>query len=139
MSTLQHGAKRDCLRKALIRNDTVYVHFDPRQADFTKPVNNMYSAHMCIQMGYNMALPMGDYEHSATGFQVTLSFDRKPSTLWVPWGAVFAIVGSNDKGTQQWPESMDPFVRECVRAAPASQAETPSNVIRYDFKRKKRL
>ncbi|MDB4976398.1 MAG: Stringent starvation protein [Myxococcaceae bacterium] len=80
---------------------------------------------MVLQVGLDMPVPIPDLRVDEEGIFGTLSFKGVPFSCFVPWGAVFALVGEDAKGmvwSREMPEEIaNALVRESKR-----DAATPS-------------
>lgn len=118
--------KRDVARALLLRG-SVFLHLDPRVADVVVPGWLKAQPQLVLQIGLDMAVPIVDLRIDDEGVCGTLSFNRSPFTCWVPWSAIFALVGDDGRG-MVWPESMPGEIAEEIdrevgrRAPPAPSA-----------------
>ncbi|MBN2577009.1 MAG: hypothetical protein JXP73_20775 [Deltaproteobacteria bacterium] len=55
-------------------------------------------AHLVLQYGRNMPIPITDLEVTEAGVSATLSFARVPHRTYVPWSAVYAVSCTNGCG-----------------------------------------
>lgn len=55
-------------------------------------------AHLVLQYGRNMPIPVADLEVTDAGVSATLSFSRIPHRTYVPWSAVYAVTCTNGCG-----------------------------------------
>jgi hypothetical protein len=55
-------------------------------------------AQVVLQVGLDMPVPIPDLRVDEAGVFGTLSFKGVPFACFVPWGAVFALVGDDAKG-----------------------------------------
>lgn len=90
-------AKKDVARALLLRG-SVFVHLDPRKAGVLVPTRLRLQAQVVLQVGLDMPVPIPDLRIDDEGVYGTLSFKGVPFTCFVPWGAVFALVGDDAKG-----------------------------------------
>jgi stringent starvation protein B len=72
---------------------------------------------LVLQIGLNMAVKIPDLDIGEQAISCTLSFSRRPHFCYVPWHAVYALVGEDGRG-MVWPEDIPPEV--------ASQNPTPA-------------
>lgn len=145
--------------EALLDDGSVFVHFDPRVPGVVAPPHFKAQPQLVFQFGSGLAIPIPDLLVDEEGISGTLSFQRTPHACFVPWDAVFALVGDDGKG-MVFPDSMPREIRAEVereaarRAAPAEGAEpkeegasekegpprdgndAPDNVIHVAFGRK---
>jgi stringent starvation protein B len=97
-------AKKDVARALLLRG-SVFVHLDPRQPGVVVPTRLRLQAQVVLQVGLDMPVPIPDLRIDEEGVYGTLSFKGVPFTCFVPWAAVFALVGDDAKG-MVWPTEM---------------------------------
>ncbi len=81
------------------------MHLDPRQAGVLVPTRLRLQAQVVLQVGLDMPVPIPDLRIDEEGVYGTLSFKGVPFTCFIPWGAVFALVGDDAKG-MVWPAEM---------------------------------
>jgi stringent starvation protein B len=110
--------KKKRLEEALERG-VVMVHLDARRAGVLVPQKFRSDYHLRLNLSYNFDPPdltVGDW-----GARQTLSFNRTPFKVALPWQAIFAITGNSASG-QAWlfPEDMP---QELLEAAARSQVE----------------
>lgn len=90
---------------ALLQNSSVFIHLDPRRDGVRVPGWFKKQAQLVLQVGLNMAVNIPDLEVQDDSVSCTLSFSRSPFFCYVPWGAVFALVGEDGKG-MLWPDDI---------------------------------
>jgi stringent starvation protein B len=97
-------AKKDVARALLLRG-SVFIHLDPRKASVLVPARLRLQPQVVLQVGLDMPVPIPDLRVDDEGVYGTLSFKGVPFTCYVPWSAVFALVGEDAKG-MVWPSEM---------------------------------
>ncbi|MCH2109236.1 MAG: ClpXP protease specificity-enhancing factor SspB [Polyangiaceae bacterium] len=90
-------------------SNSVYVHLDPRAAEVQVPVAFRSQAQLVLQVGLNMAVPIPDLDVGQDALSCTLSFNRRAEFCYLPWGAIYGIVGEDGRG-MIWPDSVPPEV-----------------------------
>jgi stringent starvation protein B len=90
-------AKKDVARALLLRG-SVFIHLDPRRSGVQVPPRLRSQAQVVLQVGLDMPVPIPDLRIDQEGVFGTLSFKGVPFACFVPWGAVFALVGEDAKG-----------------------------------------
>lgn len=94
----------------LARSPNVWLHCDTRVSDgLIVPNKIRHKAHVVLQVGLNMPVPIPDLTFDDDGFSGTLSFRGKPFRCVVPWAAIKAMVCEDDKGVifdQSWFDEM---------------------------------
>lgn len=94
---------------ALIQRSSVYIHLDPRREGVRVPPWFKNQPQLVLQVGLNMAIPIRDLGIEDDAVSCTLSFNRSPHFCYVPWGAVYALMGEDGKG-MVWPDDIPPEV-----------------------------
>lgn len=97
-------AKKDVARALLLRG-SVFIHLDPRRPSVLIPARLRLQQQVVLQIGLDMPVPIPDLRIDEEGVYGTLSFKGVPFTCFVPWSAVFALVGEDAKG-MVWPAEM---------------------------------
>lgn len=127
---------------ALLKQSSIFVHLDPRQKGVRVPEGFKKQPQLVLQLGLNMAVPIPDLDVGEEGIGCTLSFNRTPHYCWIPWQAIFALVGENHRG-MVWPDDVPKEVADqsaqqqrrdaapklravAPEAKPAPAAEVPS-------------
>ncbi|HEX3139507.1 MAG TPA: ClpXP protease specificity-enhancing factor SspB, partial [Rhizobacter sp.] len=88
---------------------SVYVHLDPRPDNVRVPAWFKKQSQLVLQVGLNMAVAIPDLDVGEEALTCTLSFNRKPEYCWIPWSAIYGLVGDDGRG-MIWPESVPPEV-----------------------------
>lgn len=96
--------KKD-VANALLEQSTVFVHLDPRSDQVKVPPWFKKQPQLVLQVGLNMAVRIPDLDIGDEALSCTLSFNRSPHFCWIPWNAVFALVGENGRG-MVWPDDV---------------------------------
>ena len=94
---------------ALLERASVFVHLDPRHEGVVVPPWLKRQPQLVLQIGLNMAVKIPDLDIGAEAVSCTLSFSRRPHYCYVPWAAVYALVGEDGRG-MVWPEDIPPEV-----------------------------
>jgi stringent starvation protein B len=111
---------------ALLEQSTVFVHLDPRSEEVRVPAHFKKQPQLVLQVGHGMAPPIPDLDIGDDGISCTLSFSKTPHFCWIPWGAVFALVGDNARG-MVWPDDVP---REVSAQAAQQQRSEPKPALR---------
>jgi stringent starvation protein B len=101
---------------ALLERASVFVHLDPRAEGVVVPPWLKKQPQLVLQIGLNMAVKIPDLEIAENAVSCTLSFSRRPHFCYVPWTAVYALVGEDGRG-MVWPEDIPPEVSSQTPAA----------------------
>jgi stringent starvation protein B len=96
--------KRDVALK-LLETSSLFIHLDPRRENVSVPAWFKKQAQLVLQVGLAMAVPIHDLEVGENGISCTLSFSRQPHWCFMPWSAVFALVGDDGRG-MVWPDDV---------------------------------
>jgi stringent starvation protein B len=92
---------------ALLERSTVFIHLDPRRDLVAVPPWLRKQPRLVLQIGLNMAVPIRDLSVDDECISCTLSFNRSPYFCWIPWHAIFALVGEDERG-MVWPDDVPP-------------------------------
>ncbi len=92
---------------ALLERSTVFIHLDPRRDQVAVPPWLKKQPRLVLQIGLNIAVPIRDLSVDDECVSCTLSFNRSPYFCWIPWQAVFALVGEDQRG-MVWPDDVPP-------------------------------
>lgn len=92
---------------ALLQGPSVFVHLDPRKDGVSVPQWFKKQFQLVLQVGMNMAVPIPDLDVGDEGISCTLSFNRSPFWCFMPWSAVYMLVGEDGRG-MIWPEDVPP-------------------------------
>jgi hypothetical protein len=87
------------------RRGNLFVHLDPRRPGVVVPPHLAGEPRLVLEVGYDMPVPIPDLVVSKAGIGGTLSFNREPFSCWLPWDAVFALVGDDGLG-QVWEDDV---------------------------------
>jgi stringent starvation protein B len=109
-------AKKD-VALALLESSTVLIHLDPRIEEVRVPPWFKKQPQLVLEVGLNMPVPIPDLSVDDDAVSCTLSFSRSPFFCWIPWSAVYALVGSDGR-SMVWPDDVPPEV-----VAQAEQAQ----------------
>ncbi len=107
---------------ALLNEGWVSLHIDARRPGVVVPTPFSSQAHLVLQYGRNMPIPIPDLEVTPAGISATLSFARVPHRTYVPWSAVYIVACTNGAGVL-YQEDVPPEV-SLVPTAPAPSGET---------------
>jgi stringent starvation protein B len=90
---------------ALLQATSLFVHLDPRRTGVQVPAWFKKDPRLVLQFGMNMAVPIRDLHVGDEGIAGTLSFSRQPHHCFLPWAAIFAMVGEDGRG-MVWPDDV---------------------------------
>jgi stringent starvation protein B len=97
MDESERPSKRDAFI-ALLRAGWASLHLDARCPGVVVPAPFSSQAHLVLQYGRNMPIPIMDLEVTEAGVSATLSFSRVSHRTYVPWSAVYAVSCTNGCG-----------------------------------------
>ena len=97
MDESERPSKQDAFL-ALLRAGWASLHLDARCAGVVVPAPFTSQAHLVLQYGRNMPIPITDLEVTEAGVSATLSFARVSHRTYVPWSAVYAVSCTNGCG-----------------------------------------
>jgi stringent starvation protein B len=97
MDERERPSKKDAFL-ALLRAGWASLHIDARCSGVVVPAPFSSQAHLVLQYGRNMPIPITDLEITDEGVSATLSFTRVPHRTYVPWHAVYAVSCTNGCG-----------------------------------------
>jgi hypothetical protein len=124
---MSSGAHRPPPKKevflALLEGPSVFVHLDPRKTEVAVPAWFKKEPRLVLQLGMNMAVPIPDLKIDEEGISCTLSFSRNPFACKLPWSAIFAMVGEDQRG-MVWPSDIPPEL--AAQMTPAQAAPKPA-------------
>lgn len=90
---------------ALLEQATVLVHLDPRGEPVQVPAWFKRQPQLVLQIGLNMPKPIPDLNVDEQGISCTLSFSNSPHFCFLPWSAVYALIGASGRG-MVWPDDV---------------------------------
>ena len=97
MDERERPSKKDAFL-ALLRAGWASLHLDARYPGVVVPAPFSSQAHLVLQYGRNMPIPIADLEVTEAGVSATLSFSRVQHRTYVPWSAVYAVSCTNGCG-----------------------------------------
>jgi stringent starvation protein B len=118
MSSPERPSKQQAFL-ALLKEGWTSLHLDARRTDVLVPESFRSEAHLILQYGHDLPIPIPDLEIDQDGVRATLSFSRAAHTTYVPWSAVYAVTGADGRGVL-FAEDVPSDVS--VMAAPVSDA-----------------
>jgi stringent starvation protein B len=95
------GSERPSKQEAfltLLGKGWVSLHLDARRPGVVVPAPFASQAHLVLQYGCSMPVPIPDLEATAAGVSATLSFSRVSHRTYVPWSAVYVVACTNGCG-----------------------------------------
>jgi len=94
--------KQDALNELLRTHFSVYVHCDTRTPGVILPKQLLGRPQVCLELGLNMPTPIREFAMNDNGWTAVMSFGSTAFRCFLPWKAVFFIVGDSGFGAQ-WP------------------------------------
>ncbi|HEX7508166.1 MAG TPA: ClpXP protease specificity-enhancing factor SspB [Polyangia bacterium] len=128
MDDSERPSKRDAFL-ALLRAGWASLHLDARCPGVVVPAPFSSQAHLVLQYGRNMPIPITDLEVTEAGISATLSFSRVSHRTYVPWHAVYAVTCTNGCGV---------LYREDVPADVALATPTDAGMMELQLEREYR-
>lgn len=95
--------------RILLERGSVFVHLNPQAEDVVVPDYLRKRPGTVLEIGLNLPKPIPDLVVDDAGIRGTLSFDCGFVPCYVPWSAVYALVGPDDRGIV-WEDSVPPEV-----------------------------
>ena len=83
---------------ALLKEGWTSLHLDARRASVLVPESFRNEAHLILQYGHDLPIPIPDLEIDEDGVRATLSFSRTAHRTSIPWTAVYAVTGVDGRG-----------------------------------------
>lgn len=116
---------------------TIRVYLDPRAPEVDVPDFLKSEPVTMFEVGYDMEIPITDLVVSPQAFEATLSFNRTPVPVFVPWEVVLAITDVNSEGVA-WGERVSQDTQGTEVEPPLSFNRTPITVkLRTNAERRK--
>lgn len=119
------------------------MHLDARRSGVIVPPNLRQEAHLVLQYGHDLPIPIPDLEIDDYGVRATLSFSRLPQLTVVPWSAVYVVVCNDGRGilfAEDVPEDVTIIsTRSSGDAAPAGEEEAAEDEVMLPVRRAARL
>jgi stringent starvation protein B len=97
MSFPDRPSKQDAFL-ALLREDWTSLHLDARRPGVIVPAQLRNDAHLVLQYGHDLPIPIPDLVVDDYGVHATLSFSRTPHPTVVPWSAVYIVACADGRG-----------------------------------------
>ena len=119
--------------RALLNKGSVFVHLDPSTLGTLIPYRLKFQSQVVLQFGLDMPVPIPDMKLDQAGISGTLSFKGVPFSCFVPWTAVFAVVGEDGRGlTWDIPQTLLDEMAATKAGKLVSLAEHKSATIGYE-------
>jgi stringent starvation protein B len=97
MRSPERPSKQDAFL-ALLREGWTSLHLDARRAGVVVPPHLRLEAHLVLQYGHDLPIPIPDLEVDDYGVRATLSFAKTPHRTVVPWAAVYVVACDDGRG-----------------------------------------
>ncbi len=111
---------------ALLKEGWTSLHLDARRAGVLVPEPFRTEAHLILQYGHDLPIPIPDLEIDEGGVRATLSFSRAAQLTFVPWSAVYAVTGDDGRGvlfSEDVPSDVSVVAAPVPEAGDAAAAE----------------
>lgn len=92
------GGKDEALRELLRTHHSVYIHLDSRRPEVLVPEQLRGNTQLSLVLGLSLPTPVRNLHIDDKGWSATLSFNRALCEVFVPWKAVYLIVGDSGVG-----------------------------------------
>jgi stringent starvation protein B len=109
---------------ALLKEGLTSLHLDARRPGVVLPSDFRQEAHLMLQYGYVLAIPIPDLEVDEYGVRATLSFSQRPHLTVIPWTAVYAIASVDGRGVL-YPEDLPGDVSVVTTSESGEISEAP--------------
>jgi stringent starvation protein B len=83
---------------ALLKEGWTSLHLDARRPGVVVPAHLKSEAHLVLQYGHDLPIPIPDLVIDEEGVTATLSFSRTPHRTVVPWSAVYVVASDDGRG-----------------------------------------
>jgi stringent starvation protein B len=83
---------------AFLRGGWTSLHLDARRPGVAVPAGLRSEAHLVLQYGHDLPIPIPDLEVDEEGVRATLSFSKTPQRTFVPWDAVYVVACVDGRG-----------------------------------------
>jgi len=97
MQSAERPSKQEAFLKFL-RGGWTSLHLDARRPGVLVPAHLRREAHLVLQYGHDLPIPIPDLEVDEDGVRATLSFSKTPQRTFVPWEAVYVVVCVDGRG-----------------------------------------
>lgn len=97
MSSPERPSKQEAFL-ALLTEGWTSLHLDARRPGVIVPANLRAEAHLVLQYGHDLPIPIPDLEVDEYGVRATLSFQKTPHLTVVPWSAVYVVACDDGRG-----------------------------------------
>jgi stringent starvation protein B len=74
------------------------LHLDARRDGVVVPTHLKGEAHLVLQYGNDLPIPIPDLQIDENGVSATLSFARTPWPTVIPWSAVYVVTSPDGRG-----------------------------------------
>jgi stringent starvation protein B len=88
-----------------IAGSSMFVHIDPRCEGVEVPKWFKKQPQLVLQLGFNLAVAIPDLNVGDDGISCTLSFNRSPHWCFMPWSAIYALIGEDGRA-MIWPDDV---------------------------------
>lgn len=96
-TTAERPSKKEAFL-ALLREGWTSLHLDARRTGVDVPAYLRKEAHLVLQYGFDLPIPIPDLNVDDVGVKATLSFSQTPHPTFVPWSAVYVVACDDGRG-----------------------------------------
>jgi stringent starvation protein B len=97
MGSPDRPSKQDAFL-ALLAEGWTSLHLDARREGVVVPEHLKNEAHLVLQYGHDLPIPIPDLQIDEHGVSATLSFARIPWSTVIPWSAVYVVTSADGRG-----------------------------------------
>lgn len=116
---------------ALLREGWTSLYLDARRAGVIVPAHLRGEAHLVLQYGHDLLIPIPDLEVDDYGVRATLSFSRTPHLTVVPWSAVY-VIACEDGRAMLYHEDVPEDVSIVASPAPMDQVAAETELAQHE-------
>lgn len=97
MGSPDRPSKQDAFL-ALLAEGRTSLHLDARREGVVVPEHLKTEAHLVLQYGHDLPIPIPDLQIDEHGVSATLSFNRTAWSTVIPWSAVYVVTSAEGRG-----------------------------------------
>src|SRR5262249_53849403 len=106
---------------AVLREGWTSLYLDARRPGVIVPAHLRGEAHLVLQYGHDLPIPIPDLEVDEYGVRATLSFQKLPHLTVVPWSAVYVVTCDDGRGVLYHEDVPDDV--SIIAQSPQSQSD----------------
>lgn len=103
---------------AMLQRGPVLIHLDARRPGVALPPKHLHESDLVLRIGYELDPPVPDLLVGIDMLSATLTFDKRPFHVVVPWSALFAAIVEHDPESAGvvWSEDVPPELLDASQA-----------------------